>query len=107
MGYTSDEVQRRSREIAIRKVNGTPASAILRLFCADIFRVALPSLLLGGAAAMAIGSYWLEQFAIRVDLSPLPMMAGLMLVIILLAGVVVANAMHIARSNPVDYLRQE
>ncbi len=107
VGYTSDEVQRRSREIAIRKVNGTPASAILRLFCVDIFKVALPSLLLGGAAAMVIGSYWLEQFVIRVGLSPLPMIAGLMLIIILLAGVVVANAMHIARSNPVEYLRQE
>ncbi len=56
---------------------------------------------------MVIGSYWLEQFVIRVGLSPLPMIAGLMLIIILLAGVVVANAMHIARSNPVEYLRQE
>lgn len=47
VGYTTDEVQRRAKEIAIRKVTGTPASGIVRLFCIDILKVALPSLLAG------------------------------------------------------------
>lgn len=31
IGYINDEIQRRSKEIAIRKVNGAEASSILRL----------------------------------------------------------------------------
>lgn len=48
MGYTTDEVERRAREIAIRKVNGTSVGQILRLFCIDILKVAAPSLIFGG-----------------------------------------------------------
>ena len=36
LGYTADEVQRRSKEIAIRKVNGAEASSILRLLGRDV-----------------------------------------------------------------------
>lgn len=36
IGYVNDETQRRSKEIAIRKVNGAEASTILRLLSRDI-----------------------------------------------------------------------
>ena len=51
IGYTADEVQRRAKEIAIRKVNGTTVGKILRIFCFDILKVAVPSLLAGAAVA--------------------------------------------------------
>ena len=48
IGYINDEIQRRSKEIAIRKVNGAEASSILRLFSKDIFWISLPAVFLGG-----------------------------------------------------------
>ena len=45
IGYVNDETQRRSKEIAIRKVNGAEASTILRLLSRDILYVAVPSVL--------------------------------------------------------------
>lgn len=39
IGYVNDETQRRSKEIAIRKVNGAEASHILRLLTRDILCV--------------------------------------------------------------------
>ncbi len=107
MGYTSDEVQRRSREIAIRKVNGTSTLSVMKLFCTDILRVALPSLLLGGATAMVIGRKWLSQFTTQVSLSPIIMVLCLIILVMLVLAVVILTSRHIARANPVNYLRAE
>lgn len=107
IGYVADEVNRRAKEIAIRKVNGTPASSIVRLFCLDILRVALPSLIAGGAVAMVIGRKWLEQFTQRVGLSPMSMVVCLFVLTAIITAVVVLNSLHVARSNPVEHLRSE
>lgn len=107
IGYVSDEVNRRAKEIAIRKVNGTSASKIVRIFCVDVLKVALPSLILGGAAAMIIGHRWLAQFTDRVSLSPLSMVACLIMLLIIIMGVVILNTLMVARGNPINHLRTE
>lgn len=107
IGYVADEVNRRAKEIAIRKVNGTDAWKIVRLFCIDVLKVALPSLILGGVAAMIIGQRWLSQFTDRVSLSPISMIACLLILLILIMIVVVINTLRVARSNPIDHLRSE
>lgn len=107
IGYVADEVNRRAKEIAIRKVNGTPAAKIVRLFCIDILKVAVPSLIFGGAVAMIVGQRWLSQFTDRVSLSPLSMVICLIVLLLLITGVVVINSLRVARSNPVDHLRSE
>lgn len=107
IGYVGDEVNRRAKEIAIRKVNGTDARKIVRLFCIDVMKVALPSLILGGTAAMIIGQRWLSQFTDRVSLSPISMIACLLILLLLIMAVVIINTLRVARSNPVDHLRSE
>lgn len=107
IGYVADEVNRRAKEIAIRKVNGTDAWKIVRLFCFDVLKVALPSLTAGGAMAMVIGQRWLAQFTDRVSLSPLSMIGCLVVLIILIMGIVVVNTLRVAGSNPIDHLRSE
>lgn len=106
-GYVTDEVQRRAKEIAIRKVTGTSASMIVRLFCLDILKVAVPSLLAGGAAAMIIGRKWLSQFTVQTSLSPLSLALCLLLLLVIILAVVAANSLREARSNPVEHLRDE
>lgn len=107
IGYTTDEVQRRAKEIAIRKVNGTTVGSIMRLFCTDIMKVAVPSMLAGGIVAVIIGRDWLSQFTEQVSLSPLSMALCLLLILAVILTVVSLNSLKIARSNPVDYLRAE
>lgn len=107
IGYTADEVQRRAKEIAIRKVNGTTVGKILRIFCIDILKVAVPSLLAGGIMAMLIGRDWLSQFTDQVSLSPWSMALCLLVILVVIVAVVCLNALKVARSNPVDYLRTE
>ena len=107
VGYTSDEVQRRAKEIAIRKVNGESAADILRLLCTDISKLAVPSLLAGSVTAMVLGREWLSQFIEQVPLAPWMMLLAMVPVLLLILLVVGWCGLRVANSNPVDYLRGE
>ena len=107
IGYVNDETQRRSKEIAIRKVNGAEASNILRLLVCDILYVSIPSILLGIVIAYFIGKAWLEQFAEQVDLNPLLFLATALIVAIIIVACVVLKAWRIANENPVNSIKSE
>ena len=107
IGYINDEIQRRSKEIAIRKVNGAEASSILRLFSKDIFWISLPAVFLGGLGAWYIGGVWIEQFVEGVDFSICGFLLIACIVLLLIIGCVVFKAWRIANENPVDSIKSE
>ena len=107
IGYTADETQRRSKEIAIRKVNGAEAADVLRLLSADILKVAAGAVLIGVVSAWFVSGVWMEQF---VDCQPPSPAAFLLLALLLplcIIAVVVLKARHIANENPVLSLKAE
>lgn len=57
IGYINDEMQRRSKEIAIRKVNGAEASSILLLLSKDIFWTSMPAVCIGTLGGLVFGSF--------------------------------------------------
>ena len=67
LGYTADEVQRRSKEIAIRKVNGAEATGILELLGRDILWVAVPAVVVGVCASAYVNGLWMDIFSARVS----------------------------------------
>lgn len=107
VGYTVDEVNRRRKEIAIRKVNGARLVDILRLLVRSIVWLALPSLAVGAVLAYWIGGQWTMLFSERIALSPLIFIATVAVLLALAVGMVVANSYKVANSNPVDYLKDE
>ena len=106
-GFVTDEVQRRAKEIAIRKVTGTSAGSIVKMLCVETSRVAVPSLIAGGALAMIVGREWLSQFTTQVSLSPISMIVCLIVLMGFILLIVVLNSMKVASGNPVKYLRDE
>ena len=106
-GYTTDEVQHRAREIAIRKVTGTSALEIVSLFCRSMLKIALPSLIAGGAMAVVAGKHWISQFTDQTTMGYGWMTITLICALILLTVVVTINTITIARTNPVTHLRHE
>ena len=98
---------RRSKEIAIRKVNGAEASSILRLFSKDIFWISLPAVFLGGLGAWYIGGVWIEQFVEGVDFGICGFLLIACIVLLLIIGCVVFKAWRIANENPVDSIKSE
>jgi len=107
IGYVSDETQRRSKEIAVRKVNGAEASDILRLLSVDILKIAVLAVAAGMAAAWYVSGQWMQQFADSHLLSPAWYALLALLLLALVVAVVVLKAWRIANENPVLSIKSE
>ncbi len=107
VGYTSDEVNRRRKEIAIRKVNGAKVKDILRIFLKDIIKIALPCIIVGDLGAWLIARQWLMSFSEKITMTPL-LFIGVTIILLVIIGLsVVINCYKVANSNPVKYLKDE
>lgn len=107
VGYTSDEVNRRRKEIAIRKVNGAKVSDILRIFLKDIVKIALPCIVIGDIVAWVIARQWLMSFSIKASLTPLEFIYVTIALLLIIGIAVVVNCYKVANGNPVKYLKDE
>ena len=107
IGYVNDETQRRSKEIAIRKVNGAEAFHVLRLLTRDILYVSVFSILIGTAVSYFAGRAWLDQFAEQIELNPLLFIGTALFIQLLIIVCVVLRAWHIANENPVNSIKNE
>ena len=105
IGFVRDESNRRSKEMAIRKINGATAADVLKIFAWDVLKL---SLVLSVAACIFtyfVAHKWLEQFAERIGLSPLYFLVGALFVILIVTIVVVLSSNRVARMNPVKSLK--
>ena len=107
IGFARNEVQRRSKEIAIRKVNGAEASDIVSLIIADVARIAIPAIILGVLCAAYIGHIWLSNFSVTASHIGLWYILAGLTVLILVTGCVIAVTYRIANENPVNRLKSE
>ena len=107
IGFIKDESLRRSKEMAVRKINGATTSDILSVFAKDIMKLSAVMAVIACIAAYFVAHKWLEQFAEKVSLNPLYFIGGALLVLTIVLGVVVLNCLRIARANPVESLKNE
>ena len=107
IGFIKDESLRRSKEMAVRKINGATTRDILRVFAKDIMILSAVMAVIACIAAFFVAHKWLEQFAEKVSLNPLYFLGGAVLVLLIVLGVVVLNCLRIARANPVESLKNE
>ena len=107
IGFIKDESLRRSKEMAVRKINGATTKDILSVFAKDIMKLSAVMAVIACVAAYFVAHKWLEQFAEKVSLNPLYFIGGAALVVLIVLGVVVLNCLRIARANPVESLKSE
>lgn len=107
IGFIKDESLRRSKEMAVRKINGATTRNILSIFAKDIMKLSAVMAVIACTAAFFVAHKWLEQFAEKVSLNPLYFIGGAALTLLIVLSVVVLNCLKIARANPVDSLKNE
>ena len=107
MRKSNDVINRRRKEIAIRKINGASVRTILRIFLGDILRITLPAALLGCGISYFVSEYWQRQFAEKVPQNPLFFIAGGLSVCIIVTACVVYRTWKVANENPVNNLKSE
>lgn len=107
IGYVNDETQRRSKEIAIRKVNGADASNVLGLLIKEILSVSIIAIVIGTAVSYFAGQAWLDQFAEQIDMNIFLFVGTALFVLLVIVICVVLKAWHIANENPVNSIKAE
>ncbi len=107
-GYINDEIQRRGKEIAIRKVNGAEAWNVLKLLNREVSIVAIPAILVGVVISYLIGKEWLNQFAgtkIELNLGIYILLSIFILLVIIVS--VIIKSWNVANENPVVSIKSE
>lgn len=106
-GYLNDEMSRRSREIAVRKVNGATTGSVVQLICRSVLVTVLPAVVIGIVAAWYFSRMWLEQFTVTLNNLALTFILSGIATIIIILGIAIALTVRRASANPVENLRSE
>jgi putative ABC transport system permease protein len=108
IGYTNEEVRRRSKEIAIRKVNGAEVTDILKMLCRDVSIVALPAVVIGIALSWQMGEAWLSSnFEDVLAISHLVYIVVAIVALAFILGTVIVKSWRVANENPVLSIKSE
>lgn len=107
LGYIEDEIHRRSKEIAIRKVNGATAKDVLAIISKDITITAVPALLVGMGLAYKLADIWLMQFVVKIPLTVLLFAGSGAIVLGVILGCITVRAWKVANENPVNSIKSE
>lgn len=106
-GYLGDEVRRRSKEIAIRKVNGADAKSIVCLLARDAALLAVPAVGAGALTGYATVTQIMQLFADRARIG-WGLYTGAAAAVLLLVGVLLlVRSWRAARENPIGRIKAE
>lgn len=107
LGLAVFTAERRTREIALRKVMGASNGDILRFLAWWFTRPVLLANLLAWPVAYFFMQRWLEGFAYHVDLGPVVFLLASVLAVIIALATIASHALMVARSKPARALRYE
>ena len=107
IGYIRDEVQRRTRELAIRKVFGASVTELQAMFLRSIALIALPTIIVGSILGYALSQLLMEQFPDRIALGWLPFVLCAIAVLAVIMAVVTLQTYRVALKNPVESIKTE
>ncbi|MFS4448464.1 ABC transporter permease [Maribacter sp. 2307UL18-2] len=87
-GLTAFTINKRRREIGVRKVMGSSGFQIMILLFKDVSKLVLVSLFLGIPICYLLAQNWLENFSVRIDLEPwfFVVSGGLFFVLMIIAS---------------------
>jgi putative ABC transport system permease protein len=102
--FTSEQ---RTKEIGIRKAMGASSLRVMVLLSREFTRLVLFAFVPAAAAGWYVSNTWLQDFAYRIEISPIVILASGLMAIFIAWATVSFQSVKAARSNPVDSLRYE
>ncbi len=100
-------VQKRTKEVGIRKVSGASRLQIIQLLLTTYTRQVIIAFIIATPAAYFVLDKWLNNFAYRIDLTPFPFIISGLLALVVASITVAGQTWKAAGKNPVDSLRNE
>lgn len=107
MGLLSQSVQKRNKEIAIRKVIGASVLGIIQLFLREYLALLGVAGLVAAPVAYWIMQRWLEGYATRITITLWPFVGALLGLGLVMGILVVLQTVRAALANPVKSLKAE
>jgi len=107
LGLISLSIQKRTREIGIRKVLGASVPGIINLFLKEFLGVVFIAGLISCPLAYLIMHNWLSAYAYRINIGALPFVASILLLSIVTVTLISLQTIKAAISNPIKSLRTE
>jgi putative ABC transport system permease protein len=106
-GLTSHTVQRKFKEIGIRKVLGASEGNVILLINQKFIIIMLLSLAVSIPISYTVMGQWLESFAYRIKLDAFPFVLAIGITFAITMVTISIQTIKAARSNPVKALRTE
>lgn len=106
-GTTLFVVQKRTREVGIRKMLGSSRSGLLLLLVRPVTLLVILACAAGAPVAYLSGSKWLEQYPSRIMISPSMFLIAFVVVVAVVGATILYHFARLTRISPVDVLRQD
>ncbi|HEY1199389.1 MAG TPA: ABC transporter permease [Niastella sp.] len=107
IGLISLSIQKRTKEIGIRKILGASVSGIVLLFLKEFLAVIALGGLVACPLAYMIMNNWLQNYAYRIDITATPFIIAMVILVIITALLICAQTIKSALLSPVKNLRTE
>lgn len=107
LGLISLSIQKRTKEIGIRKVLGSSVSGIMLLFLKEFLTVIVIAGVVACPLAYIIMSNWLQEYAYRIHITASPFIVSVLILGCITALLICIQTIKAAISNPVKSLRTE
>ena len=107
IGLSSFMTERRTKEIGIRKVNGSKSIEIFSLLSKEYLTCVIISILIGSPVAWYAMNKWLQNFAYRINMSWWEFALAGIIVLVIALLTVSWQSYRAANKNPVEALRYE
>lgn len=104
---TAFTLQKKRREIGIRKAYGATAASILFMLQKDFGRLVLLASVISLPAGYYIISRWLSSYAYHISLRPVYFLVSVLIIVTIATLTLVLNTLRAASLNPADTLRNE
>lgn len=107
LGLISISVQKRTKEIGIRKVLGSSVAGIMSLFLKEFLLVILIAGVVACPLAYLIMDKWLQAYAYRVNITAQPFLLSVFVLGCITAILICIQTIRAALANPIKSLRTE
>ncbi len=107
LGLVSLSVEKRIKEIGIRKILGSSVKNIILLFVREFFLILIVAAIVICPLSYALMSEWLNEYAYRISITAIPFLVAIGCISILTLLIIFIRTYSAAVANPVKALRSE
>ena len=107
VGLISLSIQKRTKEIGIRKVLGSSVAGVITLFVKEFISVIVIGGIIACPIAYMIMDHWLQNYAYRINITAEPFVISILMLCFITTLLVCTQTSKAALANPVKSLRTE